>query len=595
MRANMLKGQKLKFLIAFVVVILLALSETLIPGFLARIIDAGIYNTYSHVKWMDEILQLGVVDERSAYIFVYAIYMLMAMVAWSGLNIWLSYLSADFSAGVAHNLRMMMFQKVMTFGKHEMEKFGVTSLITRNTNNINQVQNFLFRLLKYGLFSVFLGIGSIIRVLNSNANMSAVLLVGFSMCIVILVGSTLLTLPSIKKSQKLLDEQNHVFSNTLQGNMNVRSLNTQEIEIKKYEKTNLSIKRVMVYLDNIFSLLFPTLFSISDFMLVAIVYFGSFFIDAGEMSIGALLSFSQYSKQLILAFILIIEFAVMVPRTIVSYNRIKEVLKSDIEIGFVPDESEASWNREALDAQNLLSFDHVSFKYPDAKEYTLKDVNFSLSLGESLGVTGTIGSGKSTLLDLLFRMVERTTGEIKIFGKSINSYSHRHLSRYLSYSPQQSLLLSGTLRNNLCYNFPDADEQHMKKIVDIVQLQDFVEKYGFDRDISQEAKNLSGGQKQRLSIGRCIIRDAFIYVFDDSFSALDTKTDKLVRSALKEYLSNSSMIVVSSRIATIKDMDKILVLDDGNVVGYGKHEELLEHCDIYRQLADSQKSTMDER
>lgn len=593
----MFKGQKLKFLIAFVVVILLALSETLIPGFLAKIIDAGIYNTFSHVPWMDALLRMGVADERTAYVLVYAIYMLTAMVAWSGLNIWLSYLSADFSAGVAHNLRIMMFQKVMTFGKHEMEKFGVTSLITRNTNNINQVQNFLFRLLKYGFFSLFLGIGSIIRVLNSNANMSVVLLAGFSMCIVMLVGTTLLTLPSIKQSQKLLDEQNHVFSNTLQGNMNVRSLNTQEIEIKKYEKTNVSIKKVMVYLDNIFSLLFPTLFSVSDFMLVAIVYFGSFFIDAGEMSIGSLLSFSQYSKQLILAFILIIEFAVMIPRTIVSYNRIREVLKSDIEILFPKDQKtiETFSTTGSAQAKNLLLFQNVSFKYNDAKEYTLKDLNFTLSLGETLGVTGTIGSGKSTLLDLLFRMVERTDGEIELLGKSIDAYSHRELSRFLSYSPQQSLLLSGTLRNNLCYNYPEADDAHIKKIVDIVQLQDFVEKYGFDRDISQEAKNLSGGQKQRLSIGRCIIRDALLYVFDDSFSALDTKTDRMVRAALKEYLSDSSMIVVSSRIATIQEMDKILVLDDGNVVGYGKHEELLETCDIYRELADSQKSSMDER
>ena len=497
------------------------------------------------------------------------------------------FLASRVGASLGRTLRSKTFEKVMRFSSKEMTEFSTASLITRSTNDIQQIQQMTVMMLRMVFFAPFMAIGGIYKALSTNASMAWIIGVAV-LGVVVIVGILFATvMPRFKKLQNLVDRLNLVTREILTGLPVIRAFSTERFEEKRFDGVNKDLTKVNMFVNRMMSCMMPAMMLVMNAISVLIVWVGAKNIDTGAMQVGDMMAFIQYTMQIVMSFLMISMISVMLPRAAVSANRINEVLEKDIII-------KEDKNPQAFDAskKGLVEFKNVSFKYPDADEDILHDINFTANSGETTAFIGSTGSGKSTLINLILRFHDVTEGEIKVDGVNIKNVKLHDLREKIGYVPQKGVLFSGTIDSNLRYGKKDATQEDIIKAAKIAQSIDFIndKEDKFDSEISQGGSNVSGGQKQRLSIARAIAKDPEIFIFDDSFSALDFKTDAKLRKALKSETSNSTVLIVAQRISTILDADQIVVLDEGRVVGKGTHKELLKNCEIYKEIALSQLS-----
>ena len=497
------------------------------------------------------------------------------------------FLASRVGASLGRTLRSKTFEKVMRFSSKEMTEFSTASLITRSTNDIQQIQQMTVMMLRMVFFAPFMAIGGIYKALSTNASMAWIIGVAV-LGVVVIVGILFATvMPRFKKLQNLVDRLNLVTREILTGLPVIRAFSTERFEEKRFDGVNKDLTKVNMFVNRMMSCMMPAMMLVMNAISVLIVWVGAKNIDTGAMQVGDMMAFIQYTMQIVMSFLMISMISVMLPRAAVSANRINEVLEKDIII-------KEDKNPQAFDAskKGLVEFKNVSFKYPDADEDILHDINFTANSGETTAFIGSTGSGKSTLINLILRFHDVTKGEIKVDGVNIKNVKLHDLREKIGYVPQKGVLFSGTIDSNLRYGKKDATQEDIIKAAKIAQSIDFIndKEDKFDSEISQGGSNVSGGQKQRLSIARAIAKDPEIFIFDDSFSALDFKTDAKLRKALKSETSNSTVLIVAQRISTILDADQIVVLDEGRVVGKGTHKELLKNCEIYKEIALSQLS-----
>ena len=497
------------------------------------------------------------------------------------------FLASRVGASLGRTLRLKTFEKVMRFSSKEMTEFSTASLITRSTNDIQQIQQMTVMMLRMVFFAPFMAIGGIYKALSTNASMAWIIGVAV-LGVVVIVGILFATvMPRFKKLQNLVDRLNLVTREILTGLPVIRAFSTERFEEKRFDGVNKDLTKVNMFVNRMMSCMMPAMMLVMNAISVLIVWVGAKNIDTGAMQVGDMMAFIQYTMQIVMSFLMISMISVMLPRAAVSANRINEVLEKDIII-------KEDKNPQAFDAskKGLVEFKNVSFKYPDADEDILHDINFTANSGETTAFIGSTGSGKSTLINLILRFHDVTEGEIKVDGVNIKNVRLHDLREKIGYVPQKGVLFSGTIDSNLRYGKKDATQEDIIKAAKIAQSIDFIndKEDKFDSEISQGGSNVSGGQKQRLSIARAIAKDPEIFIFDDSFSALDFKTDAKLRKALKSETSNSTVLIVAQRISTILDADQIVVLDEGRIVGKGTHKELLKNCEIYKEIALSQLS-----
>ena len=497
------------------------------------------------------------------------------------------FLASRVGASLGRTLRSKTFEKVMRFSSKEMTEFSTASLITRSTNDIQQIQQMTVMMLRMVFFAPFMAIGGIYKALSTNASMAWIIGVAV-LGVVVIVGILFATvMPRFKKLQNLVDRLNLVTREILTGLPVIRAFSTERFEEKRFDGVNKDLTKVNMFVNRMMSCMMPAMMLVMNAISVLIVWVGAKNIDTGAMQVGDMMAFIQYTMQIVMSFLMISMISVMLPRAAVSANRINEVLEKDIII-------KEDKNPQAFDAskKGLVEFKNVSFKYPDADEDILHDINFTANSGETTAFIGSTGSGKSTLINLILRFHDVTKGEIKVDGVNIKNVKLHDLREKIGYVPQKGVLFSGTIDSNLRYGKKDATQEDIIKAAKIAQSIDFIndKEDKFDSEISQGGSNVSGGQKQRLSIARAIAKDPEIFIFDDSFSALDFKTDAKLRKALKSETSNSTVLIVAQRISTILDADQIVVLDEGRIVGKGTHKELLKNCEIYKEIALSQLS-----
>ncbi|XTR38923.1 ABC transporter ATP-binding protein [Paraclostridium tenue] len=508
---------------------------------------------------------------------------LISMVA----TVAVGYLGARVAAKLGRNLRKQVFEKVVSFSNKEMDEFSTASLITRSTNDIQQVQMLMVMLLRIVFYAPILAIGGVIKVLNTNTSMAWIIGVAVLAIVSVVLLLFGLVMPKFKSVQKLVDRVNLVTREMLTGMLVIRAFSTEKHEEKRFDKANTDLMKTNLFVNRAMSMMMPTMMLIMNVITVVIVWNGGHSIDSGNMQVGDMMAFIQYTMQIIMAFLLISMVSVMLPRAVVSMDRIDEVINTDLSIKDKKDAKEFNENKKGI-----VEFRNVSFRYPNAEEDVLSNITFTARPGKTTAFIGSTGSGKSTLINLIPRFYDVTEGEILVDGINVKDANQHKLREKIGYVPQKGVLFSGTIDSNLRYGRKDATEEEIKKAAEIAQASEFinVKPKGFESEIAQGGTNVSGGQKQRLSIARAIAKNPEIYIFDDSFSALDLKTDAALRKSLREETGNSTVLIVAQRISTILNADQIIVLDQGKVVGIGKHEELLKTCEVYNEIALSQLS-----
>ena len=497
-------------------------------------------------------------------------------------------LSSRVAARLGNTLRDKVFKKVLSFSTKEFNEFSTASLITRSTNDIQQIQMLISMLFRVVVYAPIIGIGGFIRVL-ANSNTSMAWIIGLAiLCVLGIVGTLFLfTMPKFKKLQDLMDKLNLVSREILTGLPVIRAFNTEKKEEKRFDIANKELMKANVFVNRSMSMMMPLLMFIMNSIMLLIVWVGGHNIDSGIMQVGDMMAFIQYTMQIVMSFLMISMISIMLPRAAVSARRINEVIDTEPSIKDKKDTVPFDDNKKGL-----VEFKDVSFRYPDADTEILEDITFTAEPGKTTAIIGSTGSGKSTVVNLIPRFYDVTGGELLIDGINIKNVSQKELRKKIGFVPQKGILFTGTIESNIKYGNPDMSDEDMIKATKIAQATEFIESKPkkYDEEISQGGTNVSGGQRQRLSIARAIAPDPEILVFDDSFSALDLKTDSKLRAALKEETKNKTVIIVAQRISTILDADKIIVLEEGKIVGIGNHDELMKTCDIYKQIALSQLS-----
>lgn len=496
-------------------------------------------------------------------------------------------LASRVGAGVGRRLRENVFRKVVGFSNAEFDKFSTASLITRSTNDIQQIQLLLVMILRMVLYAPIMAIGGIWKVFHTNVGMSWIIGLAVAVIIVIVGFLFLVVMPKFKLIQNQVDKLNLVSREILTGLSVIRAFGTQKHEEERFDDANKALTKTNLFVNRAMTFMMPLMMFVMNSIAVLIVWVGGHSINDGAMQVGDMMAFIQYTMQIIMSFLMICMVSIMLPRAAVAAERVDEILTSRtaIEDPKTPEKLEESRKGE-------VKFDHVSFRYPGAEEDVLHDISFTAKPGQTTAIIGSTGSGKSTMINLIPRFYDVTEGTITLDGKDIRTISQHDLRDELGYVPQKGVLFSGTIESNILYGNPDGSEAEMKKAAEIAQATEFIEEKHkkYNSPIAQGGSNVSGGQKQRLSIARAIAKNPKVYIFDDSFSALDYKTDVALRAALKENTQDSTVIIVAQRISTILHAEQIIVLDDGEVAGIGTHKELLKSCEAYYQIASSQLS-----
>lgn len=498
-----------------------------------------------------------------------------------------TFLSARVAAVLGRNLRNSIYRKVISFSGRELNQFSTASLITRSTNDVQQVQMLFTLLFRIVLYAPILGIGGVYKVFQTDASMTWILALAVVVIMLFVVLLFRIAMPKFTRLQFLIDELNLVSREILTGVPVVRAFSREKHEEERFEEANARLTKTNLFVNRCMTFMMPVMMLLMNGVTVLIVWNGAHAVNEGSMQVGNMMAFMQYAMQIIMAFLMITMMSIMIPRANVAAKRINEVMETQVSI---QDSQEVQSVQE--DKKGQIVFDHVSFSYPGADEKTLHDIDFTARKGETVAFIGSTGSGKSTLVNLIPRFFDVTEGRIFVDGVDIRNLKLHDLRERIGYVPQKAVLFSGTIDSNIRYGKEEATEAEVKKAAQIAQAWEFIEEKedGVNSAIAQGGTNVSGGQKQRLSIARAIAKEPEIYIFDDSFSALDYKTDVVLRRALKKETKDATTLIVAQRISTILHADKILVLDEGRVVGQGTHRELLNSCEVYRQIAMSQLS-----
>ncbi len=504
------------------------------------------------------------------------------------------FLASNISANFSMTVRKKLFDKVGNLAMHEVKSFSTSSLITRTTNDITQIQMLVAMGMQLMIKAPITAIWAITKILNKSWQWSAITAVGIGVLLGVIAILMVVVMPRFKKVQKLIDKINGVTRENLTGIRVVRAFNAEEYQENKFENENEKLTKMQLFNQKAFSVLSPVMYLVMYFLTLAIYFVGASLIKDALMAdkialFGDMVVFSSYAMQIIMSFLMLAMIFMMLPRAEVSAERINEVLDTEITI------KDGKIDKDISDERGTVEFKNVSFKYPDADEYLLKNISFKANKGETVAFIGSTGSGKSTLINLVPRFYDATEGKVLIDGIDVKDYKQEFLHNKLGYVSQKAVIFNETVKSNVSYGEngkEEASEEQIKKAIEVAQGKEFIEKMenGYDTQMSQGGTNVSGGQKQRISIARAIARNPEIYIFDDSFSALDYKTDSILRKELKKYTQDATTLIVAQRIGTIMNADKIIVLDNGEIVGQGKHKELLQNCEVYKQIALSQLS-----
>lgn len=545
-----------------------AMCELALPGYMADIIDNGI------------------VKGNQGYIYTTGFLMILISLGSVAFAILSSLIASRVAAGSARDIRSALFRKVTSLSDAELSRFSTASLITRSTNDIQTIQQVSVMALRMAFYSPILGAGALLRALDTSPSLTWTIALALVAIFVVMGTVLILVVPKFKIIQKKLDKLNLIIGERLSGIQTIRGFNSQKQERNRFDEENRSLMNISIFVNRAMSFLFPALMMIMNSVNVLVLWVGSHMIEADELQIGNMLAFLQYAMQIIMSFLFITMIFFMIPRAAVSAQRIAAVLKVESRVQDKPDAANIS------NARGILTFQDVSFAYPDAEENTLSHISFTARPGETTAIIGGTGSGKSTVVRLIPRFFDATEGRILLDGVDLRDMPQAMLRDKIGYVPQEAILFSGTIASNLYYGKEDATEEEMWEALETAQALSFVKEMpqGLDSSVSQGGTDLSGGQKQRLSIARALIKKPGIFVFDDSFSALDFTTDSALRQALKKKANHATTILVAQRINTIMDADQIIVMDQGEIVSVGKHEELMKSCHVYREIASSQLS-----
>nr|WP_294527834.1 ABC transporter ATP-binding protein [uncultured Blautia sp.] len=525
-------------------------------------------------------IQMDYIIKSGAQMVLMALVIMLAAVT-------VTFLSSRVAARMGHDLRGDIYSKVIGFSSNEYHKFSTASLITRSTNDVQQVQQVMTMTFRILLYAPILGIGGVIKVLNTDASMTWILGVAVALILLVILVLFKIAMPRFTKLQTLIDRLNLVTREILTGIPVIRAFSREKFEEDRFEVANEELTKTNLFVNRCMTFMMPLMMLIMNGVSVMIIYFGAHAVDNGSMQVGNVMAFIQYAMQIIMSFLLITAMSIMIPRANVAAVRINEVLDTE---GSIEDPVSPELPQENL--KGTVEFDHVSFAYPGAGENVLNDISFTAKKGQTVAVIGSTGSGKSTLVNLIPRFYDVTKGAVKVDGVDVRKMTQHQLRDCLGYVPQKGVLFSGTIDSNIRYGKEDISSEEVEQAAQIAQATEFIdtkpEKY--KSPIAQGGTNVSGGQKQRLSIARAIAKKPEIFIFDDSFSALDFKTDSNLRKALKESTKDATTIIVAQRISTILNEDQIIVLDEGHMAGIGTHKELMKNCEVYRQIAMSQLS-----
>lgn len=543
-----------------------AMLELALPGYMADIIDDGIIAGDMKQIYKIGILMIGI----SAAIVLCA----------TGVSLFAS----KTAARSARDIRKAVFRKVMHFANEEMEDFSTASLITRSTNDIQQIQMAAVMTLRLGMFAPVMGIGAIIKALRTSVSLAWTIGIAFGAIVILMAFMFIITLPKFKVVQEKVDKLNLVMNERLRGILVIRAFNTQKYEEDRFDHANNDLTKLNLFVNRAMSVMMPVMMLIMNLTSILIVWAGAHYIDAGNLEIGSMLAFIQYAMQIIISFLFIAMMFIFLPRAAVSMGRVGEILKKEISI------TDKENTQEIKEKRGVVEFKNVSFRYADAEDAVLSDISFTARPGETTAFIGSTGSGKTTLVNLIPRFFDVTEGSITIDGVDIRDMKQHELREMIGYVPQKGMLFSGDIKSNIAYGAEDKSFENIKRAAEVAQAEDFImeKEEGFDAPVAQGGTNVSGGQKQRLSIARALAKKAPIYIFDDSFSALDFKTDAALRKELKKSAGESTLLIVAQRISTIADADQIIVLNEGRIAGKGTHKELMQTCEIYREIASSQ-------
>lgn len=504
-------------------------------------------------------------------------------------SILVGFMASRVGAATGRDLRGRVFRKVVGLSNNEFDHFSTASLITRSTNDIQQIQLIIVMLLRIALYAPILAIGGIFQVFQTNVSMSWIIALAVVLIALVILVLFLVVMPKFRILQSLVDRVNLVMREILTGLSVIRAFSTQKHEEERFDDANRELTKANLFVNRAMTFMMPVMMLVMNGISVLIMWTGAHGIDNGQMQVGDMMAFIQYTMQIIMGFLMLCMLSIMLPRAAVAADRVEEVLSSRTVI-HDPKESESESFSDS--EKGMLVFDHVSFRYPGADENVLHDISFTAKPGETTAIIGSTGSGKSTLLNLIPRFYDVTEGKITLGGADIRNITQHELREKLGYVPQKGILFSGDIASNIMFGNPDGGKAEMIEAAEIAQATEFIENKpdGYESPISQGGSNVSGGQKQRLSIARAIAKHPEVFLFDDSFSALDFKTDVTLRKALKKRTKDSTVLIVAQRISTIMNAEQIIVLDDGKIAGIGTHRELLENCEVYRQIAASQLS-----
>lgn len=525
-------------------------------------------------------------DGQMMYLFLAAVKMLGMALLMAVATVLIGLVSARVAAQIGCSLREKVFNKVISFSDAEISRFSTASLITRSTNDVQQIQMVTVMMLRMVLYAPIVSIGGIIKVVETGAGMGWVIFVGIAAVLILMATLLIVAMPKFKIMQTLVDKVNLVAREILTGIPVIRAFGREKQEEERFDDANKALTKNVLFVNRVMTFAMPILMFIMYGVSILIEWVAAHKIDAGVLQVGSMTAFITYTMLIIMSFLMLSMMSVMLPRASVAADRIQEVIDTDVTVVNSKDSTELK------DVKGVVRYDGVAFAYPGADENVLENISFEACPGQTTAIIGSTGCGKSTLVELLPRFYDVTEGSISIDGHDIRDLTIESVRRNIGYVPQKGVLFSGTIASNIRYGAPDADDEDVRLAADIAQALDFIEEkeHTFDSHVAQGGSNVSGGQKQRLAIARAIARKPKILIFDDSFSALDFKTDTMVRKALSQHIKDSTVFIVAQRVSTIMGADQILVLDEGTLVGKGTHKELMMTCEEYRQIAQSQLS-----